>query len=141
MKKKNTSDLQNELTATADLSRFLSDNRDYFVSQPFAELLQELFLSSGLSKAALAKRSGTSEVYLYQIFAGGRTPSRDRALCLCFGLGAELEETQELLKQSGFAQLYAKDRRDAIIIYGLSHHMELQEMNDKLFSENEATLC
>ena len=139
--KKNTNDLQRELTAAADLSLFLSENEEHFISENFADMLQVLFQKSGLSKAALAKRAGTSEVYLYQIFSGGRTPSRDRTICLCFGLAATLEETQDLLKHSGLAQLYAKDRRDAIIIYGLTHGMDLVEVNDKLFSENEETLC
>lgn len=141
MKKKNTDDLQNELTTAPNLSRFLSVNQDQFIDENFADMLQALFQKSGLSKAALAKRAGTSEVYLYQIFSSGRTPSRDRTICLCFGLSATLEETQELLKHSGLAQLYAKNRRDAIIIYGLAHHMELPEINDRLFAENEATLC
>lgn len=141
MKKKNTEDLQNELTTAPNLSRFLSVNQDQFIDENFADMLQALFQKSGLSKAALAKRAGTSEVYLYQIFSSGRTPSRDRTICLCFGLSATLEETQELLKHSGLAQLYAKNRRDAIIIYGLAHHMELPEINDRLFAENEATLC
>ena len=104
-------------------------------------MLQDLFQRSGLSKAALAKRAGTSEVYLYQIFSGERTPSRDRTICLCYGLSATLEETQRLLKCSGLAQLYVKNRRDAIIIYGLAHKMELDEINDRLFAEEEATLC
>ena len=141
MKTKDTNDLQKELTSAPDLSRFLSENEEHFINENFAALLQALFQKSGLSKAALAKRAGTSEVYHYQIFSGDRTPSRDRTICLCFGLSATLEETQELLKHSGLAQLYAKDRRDAIIIYGLSHAMSLDDINDKLFSENEATLC
>lgn len=61
-------------------------------------------------------------------------------LCLCFGLSATLEETQELLKQCGFAQLYPKDRRDAIILYGIMNGMDLFTVNDKLFVENEETL-
>lgn len=141
MKKKNTGDLQEELTSAADLNCFLQKNKEQFVTQPFCELLQNLFQQSGLSKAVLAKRSGTSEVYLYQIFSGVRTPSRDRVLCLCIGLNAQLEQTQELLKQSGFAQLYVKNRRDAITIFGLLHQMDLDQINDMLFCENEATLC
>ncbi|MDY3225959.1 MAG: helix-turn-helix transcriptional regulator [Candidatus Faecousia sp.] len=141
MKKKNTNDLQSELTAAPNLSRFLSMNQEQFVNENFVDMLQALFQKSGLSKAALAKRAGTSEVYLYQILSGMRTPSRDRTICLCFGLPATLEQTQELLKRSGFAQLYARNRRDAIIMYGLIHGMELLEVNDRLFAENEATLC
>lgn len=141
MKKRNTDELQKELTSSPNLSRFLAENQEQFISENFVDMLQILFQKSGLSKAALAKRAGTSEVYLYQIFSGGRTPSRDRTICLCLGMSATLEETQELLIHSGLAQLYAKNRRDAIIIYGLSHRMDLQEINDRLFAENEETLC
>ena len=141
MKKKNTDDLQNELSAASNLAGFLCANHDQFINENFAVMLHELFQRSGLSKAALAKKAGTSEVYLYQIFSGERTPSRDRTICLCYGLSATLEETQELLKRSGFAQLYVKNRRDAIIIYGLAHKMDLDEINDSLFAEDEATLC
>lgn len=139
--KKNTDTLQSEMVAAPNLSAFLAANQEQFVSETFADTLQKLFQKSGLSKAAFAKRAGTSEVYLYQIFSGERTPSRDRTICLCFGLSATLEETQELLKCSGLAQLYMKNRRDAIIIYGLTKKLELDEINDQLFSENEATLC
>lgn len=141
MIKKNTDDLQNELSVSDSLTRFLSANREQFVPMDFAGMLQHLFQRSGLSKAALAKRAGTSEVYLYQLFSGERTPSRDRTLCLCFGLSATLEETQEILKRTGLAQLYVKNRRDAILIYGLIHGLDLETINDRLYSEDEATLC
>ena len=51
------------------------------------------------------------------------------------------EKAYGLLKNSGFAQLYVKDRRDAIIIYGLANSLTLKEVNERLFAENEATLC
>ena len=141
MKTKDTNDLQNELMSAPDLDRFLSENQDNFYDTNFADLLMSLFEKKGISKAALAKKAGISNVYLYQIFSGERNPSRNRILCLCFGLTASLEETQELLKHSGYAQLYAKNKRDAIIIYGLTHNMNLDEVNDRLFSEHEETLC
>ena len=52
-------------------------------------------------KAELARRSGISEVYLHQVFAGRRNPSRDRLLCICVGLGITLDETQRMLTQGG----------------------------------------
>ncbi len=137
---KDTNDLRQELMDAADLDRFLSANRESFHSGNAGELLQRLFRKRKLSKAALAKQSGMSEVYLHQVFAGRRNPSRSRLLCLCFGLNATLEETQELLKQCGHAQLYPKNRRDAIIQYGLANGMDLFAVNDKLFAENEETL-
>ena len=136
-----TTDLQEELMSAPDLDRFLNDNREIFVRSSFSELLQALFDSRGISKAALAKGSGMSEVYLHQLFSGGRNPSRNRILCLCFGLSASLEETQDLLKGSGHAPLYVRDRRDAIILYGILHGQTLNEVNDRLFCESEPTLC
>ncbi len=141
MKTKDTNDLQNELMSAPDLDRFLTENQDNFYDTTFADLLMNLFEKKNISKAALAKKAGISNVYLYQIFSGERNPSRNRILCLCFGLTASLEETQELLKHSGYAQLYAKNKRDAIIIYGLTHDMDLDDINDRLFSEHEETLC
>ena len=137
---KDTNDLRQELMDAADLDRFLSANHESFHSGNAGELLQRLFRKRKLSKAALAKQSGMSEVYLHQVFAGRRNPSRSRLLCLCFGLNATLEETQELLKQCGHAQLYPKNRRDAILQYGLANGMDLFAVNDKLFAENEETL-
>ena len=140
MNQKNTDDLRQELMHSPNLDEFLSDNRENFSNESVPEVLNRILQSKNISKSVLAKQSGISEVYLHQIFAGKRNPSRNRLLCLCYGLGASIEETQELLKLCGVAQLYSASRRDAIIIYGLAHGINLFEINDKLFAEDEETL-
>ena len=140
MARKSTDNLRSELMDAPDLTTFLAANEDNFSSASAVARLNEMLEKKGLSKAALAKQSGMSEIYLHQIFAGRRNPSRSRMLCLCFGLSASLEETQELLRLCGLAELYPKVRRDAIIIYGLLHGMDLFAVNDRLFSEDEETL-
>ena len=140
MDKKNTDGLQQELMDSTDLSQFLSRNQEQYVDKSVAELLNHLFEKKNISKATLAKQAGMSEIYLHQIFAGRRTPSRNRLLCLCYGLEANIEETQELLRLCGMAELYPKLKRDAIIYYGLLHKLDLFVINDKLFDENEDTL-
>ena len=140
MEKKNTDNLQQELINAPDLNQFLSQNQKQFVNPNVAELLNRLFERKNISKASLAKQAGMSEIYPHQIFAGRRNPSRNRLLCLCFGLDASVEETQELLKLCGMAQLYPKLKRDAIIYYGLLHGLPLFEINDKLFDEDEEIL-
>ncbi len=137
---KDTNDLRQELMEAADLDRFLAENQENFENGSVGDLLRQLFRKRKISKATLAKQSGMSEVYLHQVFAGRRNPSRNRLLCLCFGLTATLEETQELLKQCGLAQLYPKNKRDAILLYGIVNGMDLFAVNDKLFAENEETL-
>ena len=140
MKRKNTDQLLKELMDSNDLSRVLSDNSACFREGDLPHGLQMLFDQQDMSKSALAKASGISEVYLHQVFAGRRNPSRDRLLCICVGLGITLDETQRMLTQGGYAQLYPRTRRDAIISYGVVHQLPLGEINDKLFAEQEKTL-
>ena len=141
MNEKNTDTLQQALMSANNLDRFLTENDASFRDVPLQEAIQRIFDEKGMSKAQLAKQSGISEVYLHQLFSGRRFPSRSRLLCLCFGLGATVDEAQSLLQQARHAPLYSRDRRDAIIIFALSHHMTLFEVNDKLFTENLDTLC
>ena len=140
MKEKTTDDLKRELMSEADLDAYIKENEALFVDKTVIELLGELHERKSLSKAALAKQAGMSEVYVHQVFSGRRTPSRDRLLCLCIGLEATLEETQRLLKQAIYAQLYPANKRDAIIIHGIAHHTSLTDINDKLFTKGEKTL-
>ena len=140
MKSKSTNDLNEELMQESNIDAYINDNRQFFSDQSIAELLTELYEKKSISKAALARNAGISEVYLHQVFAGRRNPSRDRLLCICVGLGVTLEESQRLLTQASYAQLYPKIKRDAIISHGIVHHTELNEINDKLFAEGEKTL-
>ena len=68
MKKRTTDHLQQELMDSPDLARFLTKNENLFVNKSIAELLNQLFEKKNISKAALAKQSGMSEIYLHQIF-------------------------------------------------------------------------
>lgn len=140
MKEKKTSDLCQELMDEPNLNFYLSGHETYFREQNPAAVLTALYDKRKISKAELARRAGMSEVYLHQVFAGRRHPSRDRLLCLCIGMEVTLEETQDILKMTGYGLLYAKHRRDAIIAHGLVHHTPLDEINDALYTENEKTL-
>lgn len=140
MNRRSTGDLTQALMDTADLNEYLSENDALLLHDGVAELLNELCLRKRLSKASLARAAGMSEVYLHQIISGRRSPSRDRVLCLCVAMEATLDEAQALLRQCGYAALYSKGRRDAIILYGLLHRQSLDQVNDLLFEHNEKTL-
>lgn len=140
MREKSTDDLSQELMEQPNLDRYITENEAYFADVDTSAFLAELYERCGLSKAELARRAGMSEVYLHQVFSGRRKPSRDRLLCLCIGMEASLEETQLLLRQVGYAPIYPRMKRDAIISHGILHLTPLTEVNDKLFAENEKTL-
>ena len=140
MENKTTDDLTSELMSHASLDAYLKENRSFFTNRTVVDALAALCGKHPISKNALARRAGMSEVYLHQILSGRRNPSRDRLLCLCIALEATLEETQTLLQCASYAPLYPKSRRDAIISHAIIHHTNLAEINDILFSENEKTL-
>lgn len=137
---KETGDLREDLMNAPDLEQFLAENQENFENAQAYEALNELFLTKRISKSVLAKRAGMSEVYLHQVFSGKRNPSRSRLICMCIGMRATLEEIQEMLKLCGYAQLYPKNKRDAIILFGVTHGKDLFEINDLLFDEEEETL-
>lgn len=141
MERKSTDDLHQELQQSADLASFLRENVDHFEDRGVPEMLNELLETHGLSKAALAKNAGMSDVYIHQIFSGRRNPSRNRLICLALGASATLEEAQELLRRGGYSKLYPRVRKDAIILYGLEHRLSLVQVNEKLFDADEETLC
>lgn len=140
MRRKSTDDLKQELMERASLDQYITENEAYFVETDLTEVLARLYERCGLSKAELARQAEMSEVYLHQVFSGRRRPSRDRLLCICLGVEATLDEAQKLLKQAGYAPLYPRRKREAIIAHGIIHRTPLREINDKLFAENEKTL-
>lgn len=138
--KKPTDNLQNELSSSEDFDRFLKENREEFSYISISEIFDSLLTKSGLSKSELARTSGMSDVYLYQILSGKRSPSRNRVITLCIGLSQTPEETENILKACGYAGLYVKNRRDAAIFFALSNHWTVFELNEKLFEMGEETL-
>ena len=104
-----------------------------------------IYLSSLLHRHRLTVqdvvvRCNLDRSYAYQLFNGTRRPSRGFLLRLALLLKLGEDETQRLLRQAALAEIYPKNKRDAIIGFGITHQMELSEINDKLFVENEKSL-
>lgn len=93
-----------------------------------------------LSRAKVARDSLLDRAYVYQIFSGEKTPSRDKLIALSFGLRLSDQETQKMLKLSGNRELYARDARDALILYAIQHKQTIMQTNDLLFCHNFALL-
>lgn len=58
----------------------------------------------------------------------------------CFSLGLPLREANRLLQAGGVNELYCKNRRDAIIIFALSHGYTLQKTEEELYRFGETTI-
>lgn len=137
---KSTGLLLTELMSSPNLEQFFSHNSDAFSGPAPGEAISALIESSGLSKAELARRAGTSDVYLYQVTSGMRSPSREKVLAICISTKASLEDIQAILKKCSLAELYPKNRRDAIIIKGITSGKTVKEINAYLLKEGEKGL-
>ena len=90
--------------------------------------------------AGLPPRYWLNEIYAHQIFSGKRNPSRDKLICLCFGLGLDVEEMQLLLRACGYSNLYVKRRRESVILYARLKGLTLLQCNELLYDEEEPLL-
>lgn len=129
-----TNILTYRLTHASDLAKALDENETAFVQPSVSEYLKELCEKYHITPAQLIRNAHIERTYGYQILNGTRNPSRDKLLQLAFGLGLSLEETQNLLKRSEKSPLYAKVKRDAVCVFGLSHGLRLFEVQELLTS-------
>ena len=140
VKKKDTNEILERLTASKSFSQFVRQNQDDLITKPLTDYLNQLLQEKGMSKPEVIRRAEMNEIYGYQIFAGKRQPSRDKLIALSLGFQLALDEIQQLLKYSGAAPLYPKNKRDAIIIFGILHGKGIVEINDQLYDEGMKTL-
>lgn len=137
---KNTDDLLKELKQADNIDDFLTNNKDNFTDVSLSEYLTALLKEKGLTKSEVIKKSELSDIYAYQIFSGVKQPTRDKVLCIAFGMGLNVTETQQLLKSCGLPFLYAKHKRDSIILFALDRKLSVVETNELLYNSEENTL-
>lgn len=94
----------------------------------------------GLRRADVVREAGLNETFGYQIFTGQRGASRDKVLALGFALKLDLHDMRLLLNQAGAADLYSKNRRDAIVIFCVSHGLTLAQADEELYLFGEKTI-
>ncbi len=129
MPTKSTDELINEIKAANSVDSFLDKNSEEMLCTTIAKELNALLTEKKLKRADVIRHSGLDTVYGNQIFSGTRNPKRNKLLAICFGMKLDFAETQTLLKHVGFNLLYAKDKRDSIIIYSLQHKRSVFDCN------------
>lgn len=106
-----------------------------------SDYLNALLEEKELKRSEVIRKSGINETFGYQIFTGQRGASRNKALQLAFAMGLTLRQTNRLLQAAGANELYAKSRRDAIILFCLDRGDSLQSTNEQLYAFGEDTIC
>lgn len=137
---KTTEELNHEIKTATDIEDYLKKNKENMLINNLPEYLNMLLVQKGLSKANVIRNSLLDRSYVYQIFSGEKTPSRDKLIAIAFGLCLSEKETQKMLKLSGNRELYARDERDALILFALQRKKTIWETNELLFSHSFTVL-
>jgi transcriptional regulator with XRE-family HTH domain len=131
--KKSTDELMKILNSKKSYSEFLQDEKVEFVETSISEYLNELLEEKQLKKSEVIRRGNLDKNYAYQIFNGNKlNPSRNKVLMISIGMGLTLTETRRLLKICNQSDLYIRNARDSVIIFGIDKKMTLMEINELL---------
>ena len=139
MKEPLTDELLQELLDSPTIDQFT--NAHELVTGSLAEYLQRMLDKHGLRRIDVIHAANLNETFGYQVFTGARQAGRDKLLQIAFAMGLTLQETGRLLQAGGANGLYCKNRRDAIIIFCLTHKSSLSEVNEELYRFGEQTIC
>lgn len=139
MKEPLTDELLQELLDSPKVDDFTSSH--HFKRLSLSDYLQQLLDEHGLRRIDVIHAASLNETFGYQVFTGARQASRDKLLQIAFAMGLSMQETRRLLQAGHANELYCKNRRDAIIIFCLTHGGTLEKVNEELYRFGEQTLC
>ena len=130
MQKQKTKDLEDILKKAGALEkdRILKEIRDV----SFVDYINEILLEKDLEKSDIIRDAQIPRTYAYQIFQGSKQAGRDKILQLAIAMKLNLEDTNRLLTVAHHNHLYAKQQRDAILIFGISKQYSLIQINELL---------
>ena len=126
-----TGDLLNKLTSTdspEDLDLYLEQIRDKY-PKDLSSYVKTILSEKSMSMADMQKKSGIDRTYIYQIMDGSKNPGRDKIIAIAIACEMTLAECQRALEIAQEGILYAKSRRDSLIIYAINKKLTIMELN------------
>lgn len=137
-----TEEFLEELLDARNIDDYVSllQDSDLACTPSLAELLNQYLEQKNLMRSKVIAKAQINSTFGYQIFMGTRQASRDKILALAFAMRLNLRETTRLLQAGGANTLYAKSRRDAIIIFCIDHEYTLIKANQELYRLGERTI-
>ncbi len=129
-----TSALFRRIFNAKDLEEFMERNAHEMELPAFHDYITNLCKTTGQVPEQVIHRAGIERTYGHQLFNGTRKPSRDKVIQLAFGFKFDVEDTQTLLQIAQKNPLYPKIKRDAAIIYCITHHQDVFETQSVLDS-------
>lgn len=127
--------LMDALQAHENYSDFLKANEDVLGQEDFKIAIRLRMFETGREISEIFKAAHLRPSYAYQILNGQRQPTRDKIIQFAFGMALDLDATNLLLSSATKQPLYAKRKRDAVIIFSLLHNQSIEVVNDNLVAQ------
>ena len=137
-----TGDLMNRLTSTEsheELDQYLEQIRDKY-PKDLSSYIKVILAEKGMSIADMQKRSCIDRTYIYQIMDGSKRPGRDKIIAMAVACRMTLPECQRALEIAQEGILYAKSRRDSVVIYAINNKLDIMDLNGLLEQYGQQTL-
>lgn len=130
--KKKTTDLQSLLKhASRDE---LSEMIESIECPEFVSELEKMICTKQTTKGEVIRNTLLERTYAYQIMQGRKQGSKDKIIQICLALKCSIEETNRFLTLTHNPSLYAKDKRDMLIIFAVENQMSVMDTNELLSS-------
>ena len=139
-KKRITRELEEYLTQADTVEEFLDVHKGNMVCEKPGRYLNSLIDRTNVNKGTLLKKINLSKSFFYEVLGGKKLPGRNNFIQFMIALDQPFSECQAALKACGYNPLYARNRRDAIIIYCIENQKCLAEVNILLESQNMTIL-
>ena len=136
LKPTNELDKQLEQMKPEELAGYFKDNDKYMPDKEkgFSFYMKDVFQSKNILLKDVYSRADVSENYGRKILSGEKhTKNRDLIIRFCVAGHFSLGEINRALKMYEMSPLYAKDRRDAVLIVAVNNRKyDLTDIDDML---------
>ncbi|CAM3120050.1 hypothetical protein [Lactiplantibacillus plajomi] len=140
MPERSTKEMFNEIKKAHGAKEFMTKMQDNFIHTVPAEYLEELLKIKQTTKSEVIRQANLGATTGYQYFDGKRRPSRARMIALGFGFSLTVAELNTMLRRTGYAELYAKDEWDALVIFALNQKFDINRTDELLFRYGLGTI-
>lgn len=135
---KTTKELEGILLNHADISEL----NDEMLNISFGDYFRDVLLTKNITQQTVFLNADIGEKYCYKLISGEKhTKQRDVIIRLCFAGEFTFDETQRALRLYGMSPLYARIKRDALLINAFNRHIgNIIDLNQFLKEQGEAPL-
>jgi len=127
-----TKDLLEELKNKKSLTEIFDENKAMFSNMSIGEYISAEISRRNFTKARIIKASGINKRFFFDILGGKKSPNRRYIIRIFLALQLDLNDVQWYLRATDYPQLYARNKRDAVIIYCINHKLSVDACNKML---------